>query len=96
MTRTFTQRVQTAAGAGWWTIIIAAVWMTLAWFAYLGLQHYRPGWMLALWGGHTTWDQIHWIMLIFMGVFKLIPFTLVNMTIWLTIWGRKLSTLGEC
>ncbi|MBL7220352.1 MAG: hypothetical protein ISS69_09580 [Phycisphaerae bacterium] len=95
MTRTFTERVQTSAAAGWYTIIIAAVWMTLAWFAYLGLQHARPAWLLVLWGGGTTWDQVHWLMLIFMAVFKMILFILVMVTIWLTIWGRKLKKLGD-
>ncbi|MDP6547083.1 MAG: hypothetical protein QGH60_24165 [Phycisphaerae bacterium] len=95
MTRTFTQRVRTAAGAGWWTIIIAAVWLTLAWLGYLVMQHYRPGWILALWGSGTTWEQVHWIMVIFMAVVKVILFTLLMVTIWLTIWGRKLRKLGE-
>lgn len=95
MTRTFTQRVRSAAYAGWCTVIIAAVWLTLAWFGYLVMQHYRPGWILALWGAGTTWEQIHWIMLIFTAVFKVILFTLLMVTIWLTIWGRKLKKIGE-
>ena len=95
MTRTFTQRVRSAAHAGWWTIVIAAVWLTLAWFAYLAMQHYRPEWIRTLWGSGTTWEQIHWIMLIFTAVFKIILFTLVMVAIWLTIWGRKLDKLCD-
>ena len=94
MARTFAQRVQTAAHAGWCTIIIAAVWLTFAWLAFLGIQCYRPGWILALWGG-VTWDQVRWIVMIFMAVAKLILFTLLMVTIWLTIWGRKLKKLGD-
>ncbi len=95
MTGTFTQRVRAAASAGWWTILIAVIWMTLAWLAYLVLQHSRPDWLLVLWGGGTTWDQVHWLMLIFTAVFKLILFTMLMVTIWLTIWGRKLKKLGD-
>ena len=95
MTRTFTQRVQTAAYAGWCMIIIAVVWLTVTWLAYMAMQYYRPGWILALWGGDITWDEVHWIMLIFTAVIKVILFTLVMVTIWLTIWGRKLEKLGD-
>lgn len=95
MTGTFTQRVRAAASAGWWTIIIAAVWLMVTWCAYLVMRHYRSGWVLTLWGGGVTWDQVHWLMLIFTAVFKLILFTMLMVTIWLTIWGRKLKKLGD-
>ncbi|MCP4379789.1 MAG: hypothetical protein GY794_26935 [bacterium] len=95
MTRTFTQRVQTAAYAGWCTVIIAAIWLTLAWFAYLAMRCYEPEWVLTLWGGGITWDQMHWLMLIFMSVIKMILFCLIMVTIWLTIWGRRLKKLGD-
>jgi len=94
MTRTFTQRVQTAASAGWCVIIIAIIWLTLMWFGNLAMQYFRPGWILTLWGGNVTWDQVNWIILMFTAVIKVILFTLVAITLWLTIWGRKLSRVG--
>ncbi len=95
MTRTFTQRVQTAASAGWCTIIIAVIWLSLTWIGNLAMQYYQPGWIQTLWGGNITWDKINWVVIMFTAVVKVILFTLVMITIWLTIWGRKLGKLGE-
>jgi len=95
MTRTFTQRVQTAAYAAWCTVIIGVVWLTAAWCAFLIMGHYQPKWLITLWGGKVTWDQVHWIMLLFTAVAKMIFLVIIMAAIWLTIWGRKLSKLGE-
>ena len=95
MTRTFTKRVQTAASAGWSTIILAVIWLSLTWIGNLAMQHYRPTWIMTLWGGGVTWAQINWIVLMFTAVVKVILFTLVMITLWLTIWARKLGKLGE-
>ncbi len=94
MNRTFTQRVQTAAVAGWYTVLIAAAWLTFAWLMFLAMQSWRPAWILALWGS-VTWDQARWIMTIFISVAKLILLTMAMITIWLTLWARKLKALGD-
>jgi hypothetical protein len=95
MTRTFTQRVRTAATAGWWAILIAVLWVSFAWLGNLAIQHFRPEWIRVLWGREVTWAQINWIMLMFVAVIKVILFTVVIVTIWLTIWGRQLGKLGD-
>jgi len=86
------KKVSAAAAAGWWTVLIGAVWGTIAWFVFLAVLGARPEWILRLWGGgELTWETVHMVMLYFMGVFKLILFVVVLGTVWLTILARKLK-----
>jgi len=96
MDETFTQRVRAAAVAGWWTILIMGVWLTLGWFVWLAMFSSRPAWMLAMWGGNTmTWEQMHATMVTFIGVFKVIALTLLMLTIWLSLWARGLRNQAK-
>lgn len=89
------KRVRAAAVAGWWTILIAVIYMTAAWLGFLTLLHCKPDWMLWMWGGgDLNWDQVHNIVIYFFSVFKLIMFTAVLVLLWLTLWARKLKRLG--
>jgi hypothetical protein len=92
----FAQRVRSAAAAGWWTVLIGVIWLTVVWFVYLAIMAHRPEWMLCLWGGQDmTWATIRNISLWFFGVFKLVLYIFVLLSIWLTIWGRKLRQAGK-
>ncbi len=92
MNETLAKRVRSAAVAGWWTILIVAVWMTVGWFALLVILHYQPGWMLKLWGGgDLDWPDVHMIVLYFFSIFKLMLFMVLMVVIWLTFWSRQLK-----
>ena len=102
MNETLQKRVRSAAMAGWWTILIAAVWMTVGWLAFLAIMHTEPGWLLRLWGYPDTdnlhwdgeWGQVHGIILYFFAAFKLMLFAFVIVVIWLTLWSRRLKREG--
>ncbi|MBN1943173.1 MAG: hypothetical protein JW849_07750 [Phycisphaerae bacterium] len=84
------KRVRAAVRAAWYTVIIAAIWMTVAWLFALWLLSSQPDWLITLWGGMVTWKEIHTTMIWFFGAFKLILFVIVMTTIWLTFWSRQL------
>ena len=95
MNETLQKRVRSAAVAGWWTILIAAAWMTLAWLAFLVILNTEPGWLLKLWGGgDLDWPDVQMIVLYFFSVFKLMLFAVVIVVIWLTLWSRRLRREG--
>ena len=91
MNDSFVQRVRSAAVAAWWTILIGGIWVTVSWLVNLAIISARPKWLLKLWGGEITWEQINSLMVIMMGVFKLMLFACVLAAIWLTLWGRRLK-----
>ena len=91
----FTRRVSAAAGAAWWVILIAVGWLTVAWIIWLLILSAKPQWILSLWGGDITWEQVHSMVIIFVGAFKLIFFAGFLTTIWLTIWSHKLNRLAD-
>ena len=49
----FERRIRAAAVAGWWTLLIAVVFLSVVWFALLGLMSSPPGWINSLWGGFS-------------------------------------------
>ncbi len=91
MNESLAKRVKAAAGAGWCTLIIGAVWLTASWCAFLLFMRYQPGWVRTLWGGDAvTWEYYQRMALPFFGVFKLILFAIAMASIWLSLWTRKL------
>ena len=92
MNDTFATRLRAAAAAGWWTVLIGAIWMTLGWLWMLLLFAIKPDWLLTLWGGgELTWSTMHTLALWFFGGFKLILTVALLLVIWLTIWSRRLK-----
>jgi len=91
----FTQRVRAAAVAGWWTVLLGAAWLLIAWLFILVILAAEPAWMLTLWGGHLDWNEFHRVIVTAMAAFKLILFVAVLVTIWLSFWARRLRRLGD-
>ena len=86
------ERVRTAAAAGWRTILIAAVWLTIAWAVWLVIISARPSWLRALWGGHDlTWRDVQIIWLCVIAAIKALLIMGVWVVIWLTLWARQLK-----
>ena len=80
--------IWSAAVAGWWTVLIGAIFMTVAWLIWMQILKAKPAWLISLWGGNITWDQVRSIMITFMAVAKLILFVCVLASVWLTLWAR--------
>jgi len=92
---TLAERVRAGAIAGWVAVIVGAVWLTVGWLIYLIFLRTEPGWVLTLWGGRDlTWENVQWVMIIFLGVGKLILFTAVLLSIWATVFAAKLKRGG--
>lgn len=88
----FTRRIRSAAVAGWWTLLIAAAFLTWQWVAYLVIMALKPAWMLRFWGGSDLqWSTIQTIWIWLTAVFKLIVWMAALLVIWLTLWARRLS-----
>ena len=95
MNESLSNRVRAAAVAGWWTVLIVAVVMTVQWFVLLAIMSAEPGWLLRLWGGgELDWPRVQTILIYFFAVFKLILFTFVIIALWLTLWSRRLKRVG--
>jgi len=91
----FYKRVRALAVSGWWTALIAAIWVTAAWFIWLGLLKAQPAWLLRLWGGgDLTWADVRTLTLWFFGAMKLLLWLWLTGAICLTIWARRLKRMA--
>ena len=86
----FAQRLRSAAIAGWYTIFIGILFLTLQWLASLMLLSIKPSWFLVLWGPDVTWDTVRTVWLWAMVIFKLCLWLMVLLVIWLSLWARRL------
>jgi uncharacterized membrane protein (GlpM family) len=90
-----TTRLRAAVAAAWWTILIFVIYLTVAWFGLLWAFCARPDWLLRLWGGPPLmWEQMQTISLWLFGVMKLILYVAVLITLWLTLYARRLGRQG--
>ena len=48
MSEELAEVIQTAAVAGWWTVLIGAIWMTAAWLIWMQILKSKPAWLLSL------------------------------------------------
>lgn len=90
MDDSFPIRVRAAAIAAWWTVLIAAAFLTLQWIAYLGIMATQPSWVVAFWGPGATWESIRTVWFEALLVAKLTLWPLVLAALWLTLWARRL------
>ena len=86
----FLSRVQAAAAAAWWTLLIAWAVLMVQWLLYLLLMQARPAWVVGLWGPGETWETIRpvWFNALLLFKLGLVPVALA--AIWLTLWARQL------
>jgi hypothetical protein len=86
----FERKVQGAAVALWWTVLVAAAVLLLQWVAYLVVMSSRPTFVLSLWGSGTTWPGIQNLWLLATGAWKVFVFFLALLCLWLTLWAKQL------
>jgi hypothetical protein len=90
------KRVRAAAGAAWWALIIAYLFMAGAWCGVLTLLDRKPAWAIVAWGGgEIQWGDVHRIYITFFGVLKVLLFILLVVAMWLSFWHRRLRRIGE-
>jgi hypothetical protein len=86
----FERKVQGAAVAGWWTVLVAAAVLLLQWVAYLIVASSRPAFVLSLWGSGATWPEMLNLWLLATGALKIFVFIVALPCLWLTLWAREL------
>jgi hypothetical protein len=92
MNEIFQNRLQASVKAGWWTILIGAVFLAFQWSVYLVRMPSRPSWLLSLWWGNgVSWDTIQNLWLWGAAIFKLCLWILAPVVIRLTLWSRMLE-----
>ncbi len=86
----FEKRVHSAAVAGWWTVLIAVVFITLQWIVYLAVVSARPAWFLSIGGPGVDWDFVQRVWFWAIVALKFVLWLLILVVIWLTLWARRL------
>jgi hypothetical protein len=83
------RKVRTAGVAGWWTVLVGAVVLTIQWLAYLVVMSRRPAWILPLWAS-SDWTEIQHVWLVATVALKGVLAFLAMWCLWLTLWAREL------
>jgi len=91
MNEVFQQRVQAAAIALWWTVLIAVGYLTLVWFLFLGIMTARPSWYHALLGPGVTWEYVQNVSFWVVAIFKMCIWLMALVAMWLTLWARQIG-----
>ncbi len=86
MDKEFVAMIQAAAVAGWWTVLIAAIWITIAWLVWRGVIKSKPAWLMRLWGFDLEWQEVQRIMFYSIAIMKMSLFVCILICIWLTLW----------
>jgi len=95
MNDAFEVRVRAAAMAGWWTLLIAAIVLTIQWLAYLFLISSRPAWLLTLWGPGIDWGTVQYLWVLLLAILKLAVWLCALPVLWLTLWARQLRKRSQ-
>ena len=86
----FAKKVRDAAIAGWWTVAIFTVFLSVAWFVYLEILSATPSWLYRLWGDVPR-STIQSVGLWAMAVLKICLYLMVAIVVWLSLWARRLG-----
>lgn len=86
----FQVRVLAAATAAWWTVVIAAAFLTLQRIVYRGVMAAQPDWVVSFWGPGATWESIRTVWLQALVILKLSLWPFVLTATFLTLWARQL------
>ncbi len=95
MNDAFEIKVSSAAIAGWWTLLIAAVFLIFQWLAYLLIMSTQPAWLLSLWGPGVNWETVRHVWFWILAIFKFSLWLLALVVLWLTLWARQLRKHGS-
>jgi hypothetical protein len=90
MNDAFEKKVRAAAVAGWWVVLIAAVFLTIQWRLYLAVMANHPAWLVTMWGTGVDWPFVQSMWLWVMAAFKFCIWLMILAVLWLTLWARQL------
>ena len=89
----FAKRVQAAAIAGWWTLLVAIAFLMLQWLAYIWIMSTKPAWLLPMFGPAVSWSYLQSIWFSAAMTFKLCVWLLALLVVWLTFWAVHLEKM---
>jgi copper chaperone CopZ len=81
----FERKVRAAAIAGWWVVLIAVVFLTVQWIAYLAIMNTRPAWILAMWGPNLDWAFVQMVWFWGVATLKFAVWLMALGSLWLTL-----------
>jgi hypothetical protein len=84
------QKLRAAVSAGWKVVVIEAVFITVAWLAYLATITGRAGWLLALWGPEVSWPTVATVSVLAIAAFKVMLWLQAALVLWAWMWARAL------
>lgn len=95
MNDVFQKRVRAAAVAGWWTLLIAVIFLAIQWGAYQWIDYQfrtfgQVRWLETIWGRNLDWSIVKDIWLWMTAIFKMCIWLMALMVVWLTLWARQL------
>jgi hypothetical protein len=90
METTFEHRLRAAVRAGWWTLLVGAVLVTVQWGLYLAITSRRPAWVLSIWGPDASWQMVERRWLSALITIRVVLFVLAMVVVWGTIWAAAL------
>jgi hypothetical protein len=88
----FERKVQSAALAGWWTVLVAAAVLLIQWVVYhvvISSPLTLVPLVLSAWGS-DSWPEVHHLWLLGNVVLKALVFILALPCLWLTLWAKQL------
>lgn len=88
------KRVRAAAGAAWWTLLIAILFGVFITVMFMAFLHHKPVWVIRMWGPDMTWAIAQVYALAAITAYRVFVWIWLIVTIWLTIWARKLRKAG--
>jgi hypothetical protein len=86
----FQKRVKAAAVAGWWTLLVAAIFLTIQWIAYISMDTW-PTWMSRLMVNDSDWITTRNVCFWIIAIFKMCIWLMAMVVNWLTLWARQLK-----
>ncbi len=90
MNDVFEKRIRAAAVAGWWTLLVAVVFLVIQWIAYLIIMCAQPAWIQSVWGPDISWAYVQNLWFWIVAIFKMCVWLMALLVIWLTLWARQL------
>ena len=91
MNDVFQQRVRAAAIAAWWTVLIAAGYLTFVWIFFVAMMSTRPAWYQFVLGPSVSWESLQNVGLWAVAIFKMCIWLMALIAMWLTLWARQLA-----
>jgi hypothetical protein len=91
MDQPFEKKLKAAVGTGWLVFLIVLVAHIGQLFACHQMMQTKPGWILDLMGPDISWDDVKWVTLLYLTLWRTTAGILVLVLLWLTLWSRKLN-----